>query len=110
MTIREYIKSRGRVVRKFSLVWISTATIFGFALSSFVEHTVSRNWWVFMAITLVVVTTAIERRTKCPRCKRTLSQLVYESAWRTTGDIHDRVCPHCKVSLDEPMDSPAIQP
>jgi hypothetical protein len=110
MTIREYIKSRGRVVRKFSLVWIVTATILGFAFSSLVEHTDSRNWWVFMAITLVVVTTVIERRTKCPRCKRTLSKLVYESAWRTTGDIHDRACPHCKVSLDEPMDSPANQP
>jgi phage FluMu protein Com len=105
MTIREYIKSRGRVVRKFSLIWVVTATMLGFALSSFMDQTVSRNWWLFMVITLVVVTTAIERQAKCPRCKRALSKLVYESAWRTAGNIPDRVCPHCKVNLDEPMDS-----
>jgi hypothetical protein len=110
MTIREYIKGRGRVVRKFSLVWIVTATILGFAWRAIMKHADSRNWWVFMAITLVVVTTAIELGTKCPRCKRTLWKLVYESAWRTTGDIHGRVCPHCKVSLDEPINNPTNQP
>jgi len=109
MTIREYIKNRGRVVRKFSLVWIVTATILGFALSFFVEHAISRNWWLFMVITLVVVTTAIERQARCPRCNRALSKLVYESARRTGGDIPDRVCPHCKVNLDEPMDSHPTQ-
>ena len=100
MTIREYAQGQGRLIRLFTVLWIILLLILGFSIRPYVEREDLRLWILAAMIPLFVITTAIAWAVRCPRCKRSLSTVVYAMVhgW---GDPD--ACPYCGVSLDEQM-------
>jgi hypothetical protein len=100
MTIREYARGQGRLIRMITLFWIILGLITGFALRPYMEREELRFWLMVEAIPFVVIPIAISWATKCPRCKRNLTTVV--DSWRYSRSGPD-ACPNCGVSLDEQM-------
>jgi len=104
MTIREYITRRA-----WKIVWIA---LVAFLVLQLVVKPLS-HWQYLPHVTLVyflgaVVWTAVSiRRIPCPRCSQPLN-----AAAMVVANNRKKInkCPHCGVSLDEPMESPAKQP
>jgi hypothetical protein len=104
MTIREYARGQGRLIRMITLFSIILLLILGFSIRPYMERDEPLFWLMVAMIPFVVISIAIGWATRCPRCKRSLSTVV-DSMVYGFGD--DDVCPYCGVSLDEPMESPA---
>ena len=102
MTIREYIVRRGKWVNGVTLLWFVVVLLFFFVPHSSLSANVYRGWLLAAVVPLVTLKFAIAWRTRCPRCRGGLSSLVRSTASPKT-DI-DHVCPHCGVSIDEPME------
>jgi hypothetical protein len=105
MTIREYVGRRGRLVRNLSFFWIvlPVALVFAFPVQA---KTSGIAWLVVGYLAMVAVRYAIAWQTKCPRCSASLHKITMKAAGPNFGGTIDS-CPHCGVSLDEPMESPA---
>jgi hypothetical protein len=104
MTIREYAQGRGKLLRIFSASWVGVVLILAFAVRPYLTLEDLRAWICAAMIPIFAVPMAIGWMTKCPRCNGRLSTVVY-SVVRGYG-VPDS-CPHCGVSLDEPMENPA---
>lgn len=109
MTIREYIVRRINLGRGVVIVWmIGMVTVAGMYPSYW--SGLSAGWWFLASVTATVaVVGLIQWRTRCPRCASRFHRETFfaqrSKFWRST---YDR-CPHCGVSIDEPMDKPARQ-
>jgi hypothetical protein len=101
MTIREYARGQGRIIRIITILWIIIGLITGFTLRPYMEREELRFWLMVEMIPFLVIPIAIGWATRCPRCKRSLSTVVYAMVhgW---GDPDVR--PYCGVSLDEPVE------
>ena len=102
MTIREYIVRRGKWVNRVTLLFVVVVALFVFVPHRHLSQNVYRGWMLAAVVPLIALRFVIPWRTRCPRCGGGLSSLVRSTASPTT-DI-DHVCPHCGVSIDEPME------
>ena len=103
MTIREYIKGRALLVRYLSFGWIVFPVV---PILAFPERA-KTSWIAWLAIGYVVMAAvryAIAWQTKCPRCGTSLFRITMGIAGGSFVKSAD-ACPHCGVSVDEPMDS-----
>jgi hypothetical protein len=106
MTIREYVEGRGRLAYRLTF-WGFLVVAFGWAI----WKTLSKNApdpKVVIGISCVIGVfgvMAFLKRTTCPRCNKSLSRIAARSMNpRVTQRV--KACPHCGVSLDEPMEGP----
>jgi hypothetical protein len=102
LTIRKYIVRRGKWVNGVTLLWFVVTLLFFFVPHSSVSKNVYRGWLLAAVVPLMSLIFAIGWRTRCPRCRGGLYSLVRSTSSPKT-DI-DHVCPHCGVSIDEPME------
>jgi hypothetical protein len=100
MTIREYARGQGVIIRIIILLQIVIGLITGFALGPYMERKELHFWLMVEAIPFVVLPIAISWTTKCPLCKGSLMTVV--DSWRYSRRGPD-ACPNCGVSLDEQM-------
>jgi hypothetical protein len=100
MTIREYIKGRGRLLRVLTFGWIVLPLVPIFIFPGLKTSWVA--WLAFGYVAMVVIRYAIAWQTKCPRCRSSLWRVTMRAA-APIGTIITYSCPHCGVSLDEPM-------
>jgi hypothetical protein len=105
LTIREYIVRRGKWVNGVTLLWFVVTLLFFFVPHPSLSTNVYRVRLLAAVVPLVTLKFAIAWRTRCPRCGGGLSALVRSTASPKT-DI-DHVCPHCGVSIEEPMECTA---
>jgi hypothetical protein len=76
--------------------------LFTFVPHAHLTNNAYRVWLLVAVVPLVALRFAIPWRTRCPRCGGGLYSLVRSTSSPAT-DI-DHVCPHCGVSIDEPME------
>jgi hypothetical protein len=105
MTIREYVVRRARFVQGFSWFW--AIALLGMAMyHPTLIRTPDKAWILAIVVAVLSIDWVVGFTTNCPRCNRSLRSLVSKvsAAWgnKTIGS-----CPHCGVSLDEPLENPA---
>jgi hypothetical protein len=104
MTIRDHLKRRRNKVALLVLPGVALCVLSAvFAPDSFWLNWLSLAT-LFAGLVAVIV---LLNRTPCPQCQRPLGSIAARAAngWAKTAH-----CPHCRVSLDEPMGKPAHQP
>jgi cell division protein FtsW (lipid II flippase) len=97
MTIRDHLKRRRNKAVVLVLPGIALCVVFAvFAPDSFWLN------WLSLAVLFagLVAVIVLLNRTPCPQCQKPLGSIAARAAngWATTAH-----CPHCRVSLDEPM-------
>jgi ribosomal protein S27AE len=102
MTIRDYIKSRGRLLRVLTFGWfvLPVALIFIFPERA---KTSGIMWLAVGYVVMAAIRYAIAWQTRCPRCGKSL----WSVTMRATSPLSKIItcsCPKCGVSLDESMD------
>jgi hypothetical protein len=102
LAIREYIVRRGKWVNGVTLLFVVVVVLFTIVPHPHLSNNTYRVWLTVGVVPLMALRFAIAWRTRCPRCDGGLSSLV-RSTSSTATDI-DHVCPHCGVSIDEPME------
>src|SRR5579859_6578750 len=97
MTIRDYLKRRRNQVALLVLPGV----VFSVLSAIFAPDSFWLNWLSLAALFAgLVAVIALLYRTPCPRCQHALGSIGARAAngWAATA-----ACPHCRVSLDEPM-------
>jgi hypothetical protein len=102
MTIRDYIQRRGKMARYVGFAYIVVLMIAAFTLFPALMSDNGTLWMVVAMLPLVAVYYVIGQLTKCPRCQTSLYLMAMQTANPFGGEIPN-FCPHCGVSLDEPM-------
>jgi ribosomal protein S27AE len=102
MTIRDYIKSRGRLLRVLTFGWfvLPVALIFIFPERA---KTSGIMWLAVGYVVMAAIRYAIAWQTSCPRCGKSL----WSVTMRATSPLSKIItcsCPKCGVTLDESMD------
>jgi hypothetical protein len=97
MTIRDHLKRRRNKAVLLVLPGIALCVVFAvFAPDSFWLN------WLSLAVLFagLVAVIVLLNRTPCPQCQKPLGSIAARAAngWAKTAH-----CPHCRVSLDEPM-------
>ena len=95
MTIREYMERRATLGRLALMLWVLVAIVVGLVFYPRLIGLFGTGVLVIGILPMIALLAVIERSTKCPRCKG-----------RLAGGKFER-CPHCGVSMDEPMGSPS---
>ena len=98
--MREYIVRRGKWLTRVTLFWLVVVLLFAFVPHSSVPKNVYRGWLLAAVLPLMSLIFVIGWRTRCPRCGGLYS--LVRSTRSPKTDI-DHECPHCGVSMDEPM-------
>jgi hypothetical protein len=100
MTIREYIQSRVRLLRIIRLGWavvpITVILIFPKWAKTFAVYLIA-----FAYLAMIAASSVVASQTKCPRCNGSLRE--FTSKWLNPRFGFSDSCPHCGVSIDEPM-------
>jgi hypothetical protein len=91
MTIREYLERRETLGRLALVLWVLVVLVVGLVFYPSLIGLFGTGALVIGILPMAVVLAAMERSTKCPRCKGKLAVGKFER------------CPHCGVSLDEPI-------
>lgn len=103
MTMNEYIKGRGKLLRNYTFAWagVFLASIF-FLPGLF--HRFSLAYYVVVFGGLAALDWAIGKDLKCPECGKSLWQAGrYGSNPMLTKPYE--ACPHCQVSFEKPLTS-----
>jgi uncharacterized protein with PIN domain len=105
MTIREYLRGRTRLIRPLLFAWITLI-----ALSMIVFPDLTKRWgvaWVLAwSLPAIAVLYRVFARIRCPRCNASLRSVV-NTLINAKARPQIDFCPHCGVSFDEPIESPA---
>jgi hypothetical protein len=105
MTIREYLKHRLKVVR-LVMLFVAGFVLIGDELLHFFAdgYDAYRAAVLLLSGAIVGAIYLYAARTPCPRCADPLGKA---ATW-AYDDKKELRCPHCGVSLDEPMDIPNL--
>jgi len=100
MPIRDYLKRR----RNKAVLFVLPGILFCVLSAVFVPDSFWLNWLslavLFAGLLTVIV---LLYRTPCPQCRLPLGSIGARAANGWAKNAH---CPHCRVSLDEPTESP----
>jgi hypothetical protein len=100
MTISDYLKRR----RNNAVLLVLPGIVFCVLSAVLAPDSFWLNWLSLAALFAgLVAVIVLLYRTPCPRCQRPLGSIGARAANGWTKTAH---CPHCRVSLDEPMESP----
>ncbi len=97
MTIRDYLKRQ----RNKKALLVLPGIVFCVLSAVYAPGNFWLNWLSLAAVFAgLVAIILLMRRTPCPRCGLELGAVAARAAggWATTGH-----CPHCKVSINAPM-------
>ena len=100
MTIRDYLQRR----RNKAVLFVLPGIVFCVLSAAFAPDSFWLNWLSLAALFAgLVAVIVLLYRTPCPQCRLPLGSIGARAAngWAKTAH-----CPHCRVSLDETMDSP----
>lgn len=100
MTIREYIKGRVRLLRIIRFGWFVIPVALILIFPKWAKAS-GYTWIIFAYVAMVAVFYAVAWQTKCPRCSKSLREFTTRAMTPRFGFSDS--CPHCGVSLDEPM-------
>jgi hypothetical protein len=103
MTIREYIARRVKLARYFAAVWFFVLMLLAFTVFPALLSKNGTGWMVLGLMPMTVVFYLIGRWTICPRCQGSLSMMTINAFVPWHGGSMPDKCPHCAVSLDEPV-------
>jgi len=110
MTIRHYIKRRSRNLAVIFVALYATVQVLSLCVQHWPDTFANPQWRYAVTLAnpraaLVLIGWWVVRTLviPCPRCSRPLGGAV-PAVW--FGQKINR-CPNCRVSLDEPMESPA---
>jgi hypothetical protein len=102
VTIREYCANRARSVRKVTII---LGVIFLVSCSFYTTFAKLQNnsWYIAGAagLFIFVIMNVGTNRIGCPRCDSSLRRAAFNELTPVLPLI--TACPHCGVSLDEPM-------
>ena len=100
MTIREYLQRR----RNKAVLFVLPGIVFCVLSAAFAPDSFWLNWLSLAALFAgLVAVIVLLYRTPCPQCQLPLGSIGARAANGRAKTAH---CPHCRVSLDETMDSP----
>lgn len=104
MTIREYCADRARSVRKVTIILGVIFLVSCSFYTTFAKLQIN-SWYIAGAALLFIfiVMNVGMTRIKCPRCGTSLRRIAFNELTPVLPQI--TACPHCRVSLDEPMSS-----
>jgi hypothetical protein len=103
MTIREYVEKRRTLIGRVQLLWavVMISGSPGLIKLPLIVFAIAFVLW--MAV-MVAIAPLMRLLTKCPRCHGLLLQPIFRKMIPTP-----ETCPHCGVSVDEPMNRTAYQ-
>ena len=102
--IRDYLKRR----RNNAVLFLLPGIVFCVLSAVFAPDSFWLNWLSLAALFAGLVTVIVLLyRTPCPQCQRRLGSIGARAA---NGWLKNAHCPHCRVSLDEPMEGPSRHP
>ena len=97
MTIRDYLRRR----RNEAVLFVLPGIVFCVLSAVFAPDSFWLTWFSLAALFVgLVAIIVLLHRTPCPQCQAPLGAVGARAAngWAKTAH-----CPHCRVSLDEPM-------
>jgi hypothetical protein len=98
--ILEYLKRR----RNNAVLFVLPGIVLCVLSAVFAPDNFWLNWLSLAALFAGLVTVIVLLyRAPCPQCQRPLGSIGARAANGWAKNAH---CPHCRVSLDEPMESP----
>jgi hypothetical protein len=101
MPIRGYLKRR----RNRAVLFVLPGIVFCVLSAVFAPDSFWLTWLSLAALFAGLVTVILLLyRTPCPQCQRPLGSIAARAA---NGWAKNAQCPHCRVSLEEPMESPS---
>jgi hypothetical protein len=102
MTIREYCALRMRLARRIAIP-LGVIFLLGSAAFQVLAKVRINSWYLAGVAGLIIacVMLPIFRWTRCPCCGQSLSKVVASSGNGRLPQLD--ACPHCGVSLDQPM-------
>lgn len=110
MTIRDYVEGRGTRAYRLtvgSLLGVITCWVIWSSLS---KNAPDAKIVIPIAMLLVLfVVIAYLHRTKCPRCRKSLSAIAARAMSKGAVE-RANACPHCGVNFDDPIEGPPIDP
>jgi hypothetical protein len=97
MTIREYLRRR----KNRAILLVFPGIVFCVLSAAFAPDSFWLNWFSLAALFAgLVAVIALLYWTPCPQCQRPLGSIGARAA---NGWLKTAHCPHCRVSLDEPV-------
>ena len=97
VTIRDYLKRR----RNEAVLLVLPGIVFCVLSAVFAPDSFWLNWFSLAALFLgLVAVIVLLHRMPCPQCQGRLGAIGARAANGWAKSAH---CPHCRVSLDEPM-------
>jgi hypothetical protein len=102
MTIGEYVKRRGLLLRYLAIALIAAATAAIFVFPEFFGL-ITRWEKAFCYLPVLLMYGILAMTTKCPRCQASLGESIYGAAIPFSSAVPD-ACPRCGVSFNEPME------
>jgi hypothetical protein len=101
MRVRNYLKRR----RNNAVLFVLPGIVFCVLSAVFAPDSFWLTWLSLAALFAGLVTVILLLyRTPCPQCQRPLGSIAARAA---NGWAKNAQCPHCRVSLDEPTESPS---
>jgi hypothetical protein len=97
VTIREYVEKRKKLIGRVQLLWgvVMVAGAVGLARLPEIFRVVVFVLWM---VVMTAIPPMMRLLCRCPRCGGVLLRPIFGKV-TSTPDI----CPHCGVSVDEPM-------
>ena len=99
MTIREYVEKRRTLSSRIQLIW-AVLVISGSIGLTRLPLIIFLIVFVFWMVVMIAIAPLMRLLTRCPRCGGMLLQPIFRRVTPTPEK-----CPHCRISLDEPMNS-----
>jgi hypothetical protein len=101
MTMNEYIKGRGKLLRNWTFAWVGVFLVTVFLLPGlFRRYTLA--YFVVVFVGLSAIDWAIGKDVRCPKCAKRLWQPGRYVSNPMLTKPHE-ACPHCEVSFEKPL-------
>ncbi len=101
MSIREYIEKRNKLIVRVQLLW-GAVMISGAAGFARLRGTHLIEVFALWMVVMIAIAPMMRWFSRCPRCGGVLLLPIWGKVTPTPKN-----CPHCGVSVDEPMNPPA---